>query len=197
MIDVSRETRARLEIYAELLLRWNRTINLVSRRDEAVFWERHIIDALQLRAMMPEGIDQAIDIGSGGGLPGLVLAIATGCRFDLVEADQRKCAFLREAARACDAPVTVHAARIEAVQIPPARLVTARALAPLTSLLPLAARLLTDNGMLIAPKGRNAEAELTAASAEWHMRVARTRSVTDPAAIILQITEVTRVGTHA
>ncbi len=191
---VSRETQGRLETYAELLLQWNRTINLISKRDEAQLWDRHIEDALQLLPLLPKAMDRAIDLGSGGGIPGLILAIASGVHFDLVESDQRKCAFLREAARACQADVTIYTARIETLTLAPAPLVTARALAPLSDLLDLAAPFLSPGGMLIAPKGRNAGAELTTAALQWHMRVARTPSVTDPAAVILQITEVSRVG---
>ena len=108
---VSRETLARLETYAALLLQWNRTINLISRKDEAVLWERHIVDSLALLPVLPQDFSHAIDLGSGGGLPGIVLAICTGKPFHLVESDQRKCAFLREAARALDAST---AARLSA-----------------------------------------------------------------------------------
>ena len=89
-----------LERYVELLLQWNRTINLISRKDEAVVWNRHIADSLALMPLLPPDFTHAVDLGSGGGLPGIVLAICTGKPFHLVESDQRKCAFLREAARA-------------------------------------------------------------------------------------------------
>jgi 16S rRNA (guanine527-N7)-methyltransferase len=191
---VSRETLGRLQTYASLLVKWNATINLVSKRGVEELWDRHICDALQLVPLMPSGIELAVDLGSGGGLPGLVLAIATGCHFHLVESDQRKSAFLREAARECQATVTVHTTRIESAQLPKVKLVTARALAPLPELIALAEPFLMPEGMLLAPKGRNVEAELTAAAGQWHMRVTRTASVTDPSGTILQITEVTRVG---
>src|SRR5579862_1246233 len=128
---VSRETMDRLRNYTDLLLRWNRTINLISRRDEATVWDRHIADSLALLPFLPSHFDRGIDLGSGGGLPGLVLAIATNRPFDLVEADHRKAAFLREVARATGAAATVYAARIETVSLTPASLITARALAPL------------------------------------------------------------------
>ena len=193
-VVVSRETRARLDSFGELLLRWNRTINLISRKDEAVLWDRHIQDALQLLPLMPVGVSVAIDLGSGAGFPGLVLAIASGCHFHLIESDQRKAAFLREASRLVDAPTTVHAARIETVHLPPVGLVTARALAPLVDLIGLAMPFLAPEGVLLAPKGSNVEAELTAAREQWHMRVERASSTTNAAASILQITEVSRVG---
>lgn len=187
--NVSRETFERLELYAALLIRWNNTINLVSRRDASHLWERHILDALQLLPLLPDGPGAAIDLGSGGGLPGLVLAIAADRHFNLVESDQRKAAFLREAARECAARCNVYAERIENLNLSPSLIVTARALAPLDRLLALAAPLLLPTGILLAPKGRNAEAELTAAQSHWHMQVTRTPSQSDPAATILSITD--------
>jgi 16S rRNA (guanine527-N7)-methyltransferase len=192
--DVSRETADRLKTYADLLLRWNRTINLISRRDEAQIWERHIADSLALLPLLPPDFSHAIDLGSGGGLPGLVLAIVSGRPFHLVEADHRKAAFLREAARTTGAPATIHACRIEAVDLPPAPVITARALAPLPVLLGLAHPLLAPGGICIFPKGRSATDELTQAAAEWHMVVTQTASPTDPAATLLQISEIRRVG---
>lgn len=185
-----------LKRYVELLLQWNRTINLISRKDEAVVWDRHIVDSLALMPLLPPDFTHAVDLGSGGGLPGIVLAICTGKPFHLVESDQRKCAFLREAARALDLRVTVHAARIEAVQLPPAPLITARALAPLTVLLGWSARLLAPGGICVFPKGRSVDEELTAAVSEWHMKVESITSPTDHAARILRISEIERVG-HA
>jgi 16S rRNA (guanine527-N7)-methyltransferase len=188
--DVSRETTERLGLYVDLLLRWQRTINLISRRDRAQIWPRHIDDSLQLLPLIPPGTPRGIDLGSGAGLPGLVLAIATGIPFDLVESDQRKAAFLREAAHVTGAPVGVHATRIETATIPRAPLVTARALAPLDRLLPWAARLLAPGGVCLFPKGRGAEGELTAAAARWHMHVLAAPSRTDPSATILRISEI-------
>jgi len=192
--EVSRETQTMLERYVELLLQWNRTINLISRKDEAVVWDRHVVDSLALMPLLPADFTHAVDLGSGGGLPGIVLAICTGKPFHLVESDQRKCAFLREAARALDLRVTVHAARIEAVQLPPAPLITARALAPLTVLLGWSARLLAPGGICVFPKGRSVDEELTAAVSEWHMKVESVTSPTDHAARILRISEIERVG---
>ncbi|HEX7200391.1 MAG TPA: RsmG family class I SAM-dependent methyltransferase [Dongiaceae bacterium] len=135
-----------------------------------------------------------MDLGSGGGLPGLVLAIATGRPFHLVEADQRKAAFLREAARATAAPATIHACRIEALDLPPAPVITARALAALTVLLGMAHRFLAPGGICVFPKGRSVTDELTQAAAEWHMVITQTASSTDPAATLLRISEIRRVG---
>jgi len=191
--DVSRETLRALELFASLLLRWNQTLNLLARRDEPLVWERHIADSLQLARWMTPRPERAIDLGSGAGFPGLILAIATGVPFDLIEADQRKAAFLREAARATGAPIHVHAIRIEAANLPPALLVTARAVAPLPKLLALAAPLLAPGGMCLFLKGAGVDAELTAASAEWHMDLERIPSRTAPNASVLRISKLARV----
>lgn len=190
---VSRETLARLRAYSSLLIRWNARINLVSRHDESRLDERHINDALQLMDLMPAAIARAIDLGSGGGIPGLVLAIATGVKFDLIEADKRKAAFLREAARVTDAPVTVHSERVERLFLAPADLVTARAFAPLPRLLDLGHKFLTPGGVFLLPKGESADRELTDARAEWNMKIEKFPSKTDPGATILRLSEVTRV----
>jgi len=184
---------SRLDLYADLLLRWNRTINLISRADEADLWPRHIADALQLRPYMPSGVPHAIDLGSGAGLPGLVLSIATDTRFHLIEADIRKATFLREAARETGASVTIHACRIEAAALDPAQLIIARALAPLPNLLALAAPMLAPGGACLFPKGQNAEAELTDAARGWNMRVEKFPSQIDRSGLILRISEVARV----
>jgi 16S rRNA (guanine527-N7)-methyltransferase len=194
---VSRETRAKLETFAALLLRWNRTVNLIARRDESDLWPRHIADSLQLVPLIPPGTSRAIDLGSGGGFPGLVLAIATGLPFDLVESDQRKAAFLREAVRMTGAPGTVHATRAESIELPPTPLLTARALAPLPRLLALAQPLLAPDGICLFLKGHGAASELTAAGAEWHMHVTRLPSQTASDACILRISDIARVHANA
>jgi 16S rRNA (guanine(527)-N(7))-methyltransferase RsmG len=190
---VSRETLARLETYAALLLKWNRTINLISPRDEARLWPRHIDDCLNLLPLLPPDFAFAVDLGSGAGFPGLVLSIATGRPFHLVEADQRKAAFLREAARATGAPSVVHQARIEDFGIRDAPLVTARALAPLATLLQWAAPILAADGLCLFPKGRTHAAELTAAARQWQMRTESIPSQSDPDAVILRIRDIQRV----
>ena len=195
--DVSRETSEALDQFASLLLRWNRTVNLIAAGDEPSLWQRHIADSLQLAPLMRPLPDRAIDLGSGAGFPGLILALATGILFDLIEADMRKAAFLREAARTTGAPVRVHASRIEATTLPSAPLVTARALAPLPKLLALAAPLLAPGGTCLFLKGSSAQAELTAASAQWHMQSECLPSRTAPNACILRISDLHRVAPAA
>jgi 16S rRNA (guanine527-N7)-methyltransferase len=194
---VSRETQPKLDRFAQLLLRWNRTVNLVAGADEQVLWRRHIADSLQLAAFVGPPLERGIDLGSGGGFPGLVLSLATGVPFDLIEADQRKAAFLREAARVTGAPVQVHSVRIEAARLPPAPLVTARAVAPLPKLLTLAAPLLAPDGTCLFLKGAGVGAELTQAESQWHMRLDSIPSRTAPGARILRITKFNRVPRSA
>lgn len=191
MPDVSRETLERLEAYVAVLKRWNAKINLVSPRDIAAIWGRHIADCLQLVPLLPPNPALAVDLGSGAGLPGLVLAIATNRPFHLVESDTRKAAFLREAARTTEAACVIHNDRIEDLQLAGAELVTARALAPLPALLRLAHPILAPPGVLLAPKGRTAETELTSAQRSWHMSVERFPSLTDPSASIFRISNLT------
>jgi 16S rRNA (guanine527-N7)-methyltransferase len=184
---LSADLRARLEVYAALLAKWNPTIRLISAQDVPTIWPRHIEDSLQLLSLIPADVDHAVDLGSGGGLPGMVLALASGIPFDLVESDQRKAAFLREVATATGAPVIVHAERIETAEIPPCRLVTARALAPLPKLLELAHPFLAPGGICLFPKGERAEAELEDAAQGWSMRAETVASRTSPGAQLLLI----------
>ena len=181
------DTTARLRRFAELLLRWNVTLNLISAGDAGVVWDRHIADSLQLVQFMPPGIERAVDLGSGGGFPGLVLAIATGVRFELIESDRRKASFLRTAVLETGAPATVHNCRIEAASMPAAPLVTARALAPLPLLLSLAARFLSPDGICLFLKGANVQTELTAAEAAWTMAAECIPSQTSPDGVLLRV----------
>ncbi len=150
LVPVSRETEERFAVYAELLRRWQRIKNLVAPSTLGDVWTRHLADSAQIAAIAPEALRWA-DMGSGAGFPGLVVAILlvgrVGADVHLIEANARKCAFLREAARACGAPATVHNGRIEDV-LPSLKyvdVVTARALAPLPRLLEMG-RVLIDSG---------------------------------------------------
>ncbi len=152
-------------------MQWSKKVNLVGPADRDVIWTRHVADSLQLLPFLSGREGPFVDLGSGAGFPGLVLAIASAQPFHLIEADRRKAAFLREAARATAAPVSVHAHRIETTPLPPASVVTARALAPLPKLCALAWPLLRSDGVLLALKGAKAQQELTEARAQWNMRV--------------------------
>jgi 16S rRNA (guanine(527)-N(7))-methyltransferase RsmG len=197
-LGVSRETVEKLQAYLALLIRWNARINLVADADPETLWHRHVVDSLQLLDLMPEASGPLVDLGSGAGFPGMVLATAGRFETYLVESDKRKAAFLMEVTRLLVLPnVTVCPLRIEAAVLPRAMVMTARALAPLPQLLRYANRILAPNGTALLPKGRTAEQELTAAAADWTMRVERFPSVTDPDSIILRLSEIHPVSAPA
>ncbi|HUB49322.1 MAG TPA: 16S rRNA (guanine(527)-N(7))-methyltransferase RsmG [Acetobacteraceae bacterium] len=180
-----------LRRYADLLLHWNRALNLVSPRDIPVLWERHIADSLQLASLWRRP-ERAIDLGSGAGFPGLVLAIVSGVPFDLVEQDRGKAAFLREAARVTGAPANVVAEKIETAALQPAPLITARALAPLPRLLAHAAPLLAPGGECLFLKGRGVEAEIAEAAKTWTMDVEQLPSRTGGEGVVLRVSHIAR-----
>jgi 16S rRNA (guanine527-N7)-methyltransferase len=185
---------AALDAYVDLLRKWNATVNLVSAADLPHLWARHIEDSLQLGTIAGLLPSRAVDLGSGAGFPGLILAIAFGIEVDLIEQDQRKAAFLREAVMVTGAPARVHAKKIERVNLPPAPLVMSRALAPLPLLLRLTKPLLTDDGFCLFPKTMAAEPEITEAERHWSMRIERFPSQTDANGMILRISELRPVG---
>jgi 16S rRNA (guanine527-N7)-methyltransferase len=190
--SVSRETEERLNAFTRLLLAWNDKINLISRGDAPLLKQRHVDDSLQLARLIPAATNSAIDLGSGAGFPGLILAIATNIPFTLIEADARKAAFLREAARVTEASVTVLTTRIEASNPPKADLITSRALAPLPRLLDLATPHLAPGGTLLLLKGANADSEVAAAKSMWTMHVERHISQISQHGVVLRITGVQR-----
>lgn len=184
-----------LQIFAALVQKWSPKINLVSKSDLSHIWTRHIEDSLRLLPFIPSSASRAIDLGSGAGFPGLVLCIASGLPFDLIESDARKAAFLSEAARQTGAPAKIHNCRIEAANVQPAPLITARALAPLGKLVGLAAPLLESDGFCLFPKGRSAETELTDATTLWHMKAERISSPAWGDSCILKVSHIRHVGT--
>jgi 16S rRNA (guanine527-N7)-methyltransferase len=187
MLDVSRETLARLQAYVDLLKAWNQRINLVGAASLADVWRRHILDSAQLIRQISPSQRVLVDLGSGAGLPGLILDILGVPDVHLVEADQRKAAFLREAARITNTTVRVHAQRIESVTPFPADVVTARALAPLTELLALGAPFLAETTVCLFLKGQGLRDELTSAQEKWIMRTQTLASLTDPTGHILRV----------
>lgn len=192
LVPVSRETLARLEAYVDLLTRWSVRINLVGRDTLADLWRRHILDSAQLHRFIPSTAKTLIDLGSGAGLPGLVLAILGVAGVELVEADSRKAAFLREAARVTDADVTIRPCRIQAVPPHPADVVTARACAPLDRLLDLAAPFLAPDTLCLFLKGQRFNEELTLARKAWTMNVSVEQSLSDRRGVVLRLQQVAR-----
>ncbi|GAB6052437.1 16S rRNA (guanine(527)-N(7))-methyltransferase RsmG [Magnetospira thiophila] len=190
LTDVSRETRAALETYLALLIKWQERINLVSRATLNDPWRRHFLDSAQLAPYLPDGERTLVDLGSGAGFPGLVLAILTGRPFHLVESDQRKGIFMREVARATGAPVTVHTARIESLPALQADVITSRALAPLPQLIELSRPHLKKGGFLLFLKGKNVEFELTESRKKWKLALDIIKSRSDPAGRVLLLREI-------
>jgi 16S rRNA (guanine527-N7)-methyltransferase len=196
LVPVSRETLSRLEAYADLLTQWSARINLVGRATLADLWRRHILDSAQLRPLVPNAARNLADLGSGAGFPGLVLAILGVPGVELVEADSRRCAFLREAARITEVKVTIRPCRIEAVPPHPVDVVTARACAPLDRLLDLARPFLAPDTICLFPKGERVEEELTLARKRWTMSVSVEQSLSDRRGVILRLQQVVREPRH-
>ena len=190
---VSRETSARLERFVELLLAWQKHTNLIARSTMPVIWTRHIADSLQLLDLAPQA-KVWTDLGSGAGFPGLVIACALAgtpeAKVHVVESIGKKAAFLREAVQVTGAPAVVHAMRIEDfVDKAPESIdvVTARALAPLPKLLPLAYPLLKKGALGLFPKGQDVESELTQAAKCWSIQASLVPSRTDPKSRVVVI----------
>lgn len=196
-VSVSRETIEALAAFEALVRRWNPAINLVSKASLPVFWERHVVDSAQLLAFAPTGARRWADLGAGGGFPGLVLAILSrelhpDISFTLVEADQRKATFLRQAVLDLKLAATVLAERIESLPALECEMVSARALAPLDGLLGFAAPHLSKGGVGLFPKGARHKEELAAAKRKWDFEVDIHPSLSDPEAAILIIRNIER-----
>ena len=193
LTPVSRETLARLDRFVAALLTWQRRINLIAPASIRELWTRHVADSLQLLALAPTA-RVWVDLGSGGGFPGLAIACALagtpGAEIYLVESNGKKAAFLREAVRQTGAAAIVHQGRIE--QVLPTidervDVVTARALAPLADLLALSEPLLKRGAQALFPKGQDVEAELTEATKYWNIEATLVPSLTDPRGRIVSV----------
>lgn len=195
--DVSRESWSKLRTYAELLLTWQKRINLIGPSTATDIWHRHIADALQLLPLLPpEGA--IADLGSGAGIPGLVIAIATGRPVHLYESNGKKIAFLREASRITQASTTIHQVRIETLASNPHRprviAVTARAFAPLPKLLELSEPFLRDGAIGLFHKGQDVDLEIAAATSYWKMDYEKHHGPGESPGVILAVKEIARAG---
>jgi 16S rRNA (guanine527-N7)-methyltransferase len=188
---VSRETTARFQRYAELLLDWNARHNLVSPRSLEDLWRRHFWDSAQLMILVPESARTLADLGSGAGFPGLVMAelLRNRVQVTLHEATAKKCVFLAAAAEAMDLPVVIENRRMEDAVPRPFDIVTARACAPLPKLLGYAHHFTGPNSVCLFLKGQNVGSELTEAHKSWNMKVRQIPSLTDPSGVILELRE--------
>jgi len=190
LTPVSRETAARLDRFVALLLETQRHTNLVGSGALPELWTRHVADSLQLLALAPEA-RVWLDLGSGGGFPGLVIACALadqpGSAVHLVESNGKKAAFLRQVIRALSLPAEVHEQRIESLQDIAADVITARAVAPLAKLLGYVAPLLKTGGKALLLKGQDVERELTDAAKYWTIEAEFMPSRTHPAGRIVVV----------
>ena len=196
-LNVSRETMTMLEEYTTDILKWTSKINLIARGQKDEVWERHIVDSAQLFTYGKDPVKRWVDLGSGGGLPGVVLAILSkGVRgsteYTLVESDQRKAAFLRSCKSKFELNMTVISDRIEAIKPQNACVVSARALAPLPKLLNYVQPHLAVDGVAILPKGKNHKLELEEAAKEWNFSHSLMPSITSENAGILELRDIKR-----
>ncbi|HCP01484.1 MAG: 16S rRNA (guanine(527)-N(7))-methyltransferase RsmG [Alphaproteobacteria bacterium] len=193
---LSPETVDRLTVYADTLRAWQPRINLVSNKSLDDLWRRHFLDSAQLARWIACD-HRVLDLGSGAGFPGLVLAIVTGASVVLAESDARKCAFLREVRRLTDAPAEVAEGRIENLETASGfDVVTARALTTLSGLLDHAAPHLKSDGFCLFSKGARARNELTDAKKVWNMKVNSYQSLSGSGGTVLQIGNLTRGRPH-
>ena len=195
--NVSRETKLQLDSLVDLLEKWNSTINLVSKSSIRQVWQRHILDSMQV---FNHGSTASIwaDLGSGGGFPGLVVAIlakekAQDMQVLLVESDQRKATFLREASRTLGLSTEIIPNRIEAIAPLLADVVSARALAPLSQLCFFATHHLKAGGRGVFLKGRSAAIEVAAAQKDWRFTLESYVSITDPDSSVLVLQGIAHV----
>lgn len=191
---VSRETLGRLTTYVNLLIEWNERLNLVAPSTLADVWRRHILDSAQLAPLIPPDARTIVDLGSGAGFPGLVLAIMLadreGLTVHLVESIQKKCRFLEAVIAATGAPAKVHACRAEDVRLK-ADVVLARAVAPLDRLLPLSHPFFRPGTIALFLKGRSLNDELTLATKSWTLAATPIPSRSDPSGYVLRVTGLT------
>jgi 16S rRNA (guanine527-N7)-methyltransferase len=193
LVPVSRETEERLAVLVDLLDRWRRKTNLIADSTFPSVWVRHIADSAQLIALAPAA-KRWLDMGSGAGFPGLVLAIqladVPGAIVHCIESDQRKCAFLREAARATGAAARIHPIRVEVIEpdaLGPVDAVTARAFAPLPLTLKLARPWIERGAIAVFPRGESARDQVAALPEARAYAIETLQSVVNPKAAILRI----------
>lgn len=199
-VGVSPAGMDRLRSFASLVEKWTKSINLVSASTLPDLWSRHIEDSARLALLVPQAPARWADLGAGGGFPGLVVAVilhdrSAATRMILVESDQRKATFLREAARHMAVPVEVLAERAEAIAPLSADIVSARALAPLELLCGLAHRHLADGGRALFPKGENHMAECSAAAKNWRFDLEAHDDPGHKGSAILEVRNLGRAGT--
>lgn len=192
-IDVPRETFSRLQDYVNLLKKWQERINLISDSTVLDIWKRHIIDSGQLMKYLSVS-DGVIDIGSGAGFPGLVLAILGIKSVTLIESDSRKVAFLKEAARVVGVKISIVCDRVENVALNGFDVITARGFAPIKDILYIVGSLLKTGHKLILLKGKDCLSEIENARQNWSFDYTNYPSITDKSGVITVITNPKKRG---
>ncbi|MCB1378718.1 MAG: 16S rRNA (guanine(527)-N(7))-methyltransferase RsmG [Alphaproteobacteria bacterium] len=194
---VSRESLKALDTYVGLLTFWQRRVNLIGPSTVDQIWSRHILDAAQLLPLLPAGTSRIADLGTGAGIPGLILALLGPYDVYLYESNGKKVAFLREAIRVTGARATVMQMRLEALTaataLPDVDVVVSRALAPLDRLLSYASVFLGRGAIGLFHKGQDVDSELTEATKYWRINLIKHLSVTDSRGVILEVREAVRV----
>ena len=192
--SVSRETKKKLEQLSALIIKWTKSINLISPNSVSDIWDRHIVDSAQIFQIAPSNWTNWVDLGSGGGLPALVIAILDQDRrpITLVESDQRKCLFLNTAKRELDLSLLVVNERIEQTELDNFDVLSARALASLPDLLGYALQYLNPEGAAILPKGARFNEELDQARTDWQFDVTSHPSLTNTESRILEVSRIRR-----
>lgn len=186
---VARETLDRCHTFVKALTEWNQRLNLVAPSTIPDVWRRHLWDSAQLVSLIPKGAKTLVDLGSGAGFPGIVIAIMRpDLDVHLVESIQKKCRFLEEAAKAAEAPLTVHCTRAEDLPKLKADVITARAVAPLARLFPLAYPFFKPGSVGLFLKGKALNDELTLAGKSWRLDATPVPSKSDPSGTVLRVT---------
>jgi len=195
-LDVSRETLDGLKTYGDLLIKWQKAKNLVSNSTLDDIWRRHFLDSAQLAPLLKKTFGEKslkiLDIGSGAGFPGLVLAVMGLGTAHMVESNGRKCIFMRQVSRETGAKAQIHNIRIEELESFDVDIITSRACARITQLLDWARPFLVSNPEIWLLKGETAEEELTEARACWSMDVSCFDSLSDPSGVILRLRNINK-----
>ena len=196
--NVSHETIERLHLYADLLKVWNPSAGLVAKSTLPQLWTRHFLDSAQLLKAAPNSQIRWIDLGTGGGLPGMVLAIMCdeqrpSDEFVLVESNVRKCEFLKTVCRETGVRAEILHGRAETLEPQAANVATARALTSLSQLLYFASRHLVEGGMALFHKGAGRQSEIDDAQKKWTFRLTEMPSITNDAGAVLQVCDIRRI----
>ncbi len=193
-MNVSRETISRLKVYQALLEKWQPRINLISSHTLSDVWQRHFEDSLQLIKYISDAPQSLVDMGSGAGFPGLVLALSypTSLKVTLIESDVRKSLFMENVSRETNVPVKIISKRIEDVQDIKGDIITARGLSALTKLFEMSFPLMTDSSQCLFLKGKGVDKEIDEAKKNWEFDLEIFLSLTDSTGRILRVKNLRR-----